>query len=298
MKQITLQITTRNRLEDLKISLRLNFPILSNESVHTIICVDGSNDDTFNFIRKNYPEIELIKNEKSIGLIASRNKMMSLTKTPFAISLDDDAHFLSKDNVELILKYFSLHSYCAVVAFRIYWGQEELDYVHDKNLPCRVRGFVGCGHAWRIQHWRQIRPYPNWFVFYGEEEFASYELFKKNLEIHYVPDILIQHRVDVKARKYDSDYFWRNRRSLRSAWYLWIMFIPWRKIPSKWSYSVYAQFRLKVTKDPVRIIFSVFLAIMDLIFNIPRILVNTNRLSKIQYTDYLELPNTKIYWKP
>ena len=297
MKQITLQITTRNRLEDLKISLRLNLPILLNENVHTIICVDGSRDDTFNFIKKNYPEIELIKNEKSIGLIASRNKMMSLTKTPFAISLDDDAHFLGKDNVELILKYFSSYKTCAVIAFRIYWGQEELDYINDKNLPCRVRGFVGCGHAWRMKHWKQIRPYPSWFVFYGEEEFASYELFKHNLEVHYVPNIFIQHRVDIKSRKKSSDYFTRNRRSLRAGWYLWLMFIPYHSILKNWSYSVYSQFRLKVLKGQPLIFFTIFLAFLDVILNIPRILADKNRLSKVEYMNYLKLPQTKIFWK-
>lgn len=297
MKQITLQITTRNRLEDLKVSLKINRPILINEKVHTIICVDGSSDDTFNFVKNNYPEIELIKNEQSVGLIASRNKMMSLTKTPFAISLDDDAHFLSEGSVELVSKYFLDNPNCAVIAFRIYWGKDEFHYVQDDNLPIRVRGFVGCGHAWRMQHWKQIRPYPNWFVFYGEEEFASYELFKHNLEIHYVPNIFIQHRVDVKGRKKESDYLLRNRRSLRSAWYIWLMFVPYSFIIKNWTYSVYAQFRLKVFKGQPMIFFVVLTAFMDLLFNLPRIFAAKNRFTMVEYMNYLKLPQPRIYWK-
>jgi hypothetical protein len=42
-----------------------------------------------------------------------------------------------------------------------------------------LQSFVGCGHVWRMDAWRTIENYPEWFYFYGEEDFASYLLFKK-----------------------------------------------------------------------------------------------------------------------
>lgn len=116
MKQITLQITTRNRLDDLKVSLEKNKVFIDDERVHTIICVDGSEDKTFSFLTENYPRVELIHNRKSEGLITCRNRMMSLTKTPYAVSLDDDAHFLSNESPDKIVSYFENHPECAVIA--------------------------------------------------------------------------------------------------------------------------------------------------------------------------------------
>jgi GT2 family glycosyltransferase len=156
MKLITLQITTRNRLHDLKESLIKNESIINDFRVHTIVCVDGSTDDSYSYIQNNYPKIELIQNKKSIGLIASRNRMMALTTTDYAVSLDDDAHFLSKHNADTIISYFENQAQCAVIAFRIYWGKDKMEYIEDTELPTRVRGFVGCGHAWRIAHWKHI----------------------------------------------------------------------------------------------------------------------------------------------
>jgi hypothetical protein len=36
-----------------------------------------------------------------------------------------------------------------------------------------VKSFVGCGHAWRMKAWHEIPNYPEWFEFYGEENYAS-----------------------------------------------------------------------------------------------------------------------------
>jgi hypothetical protein len=51
---------------------------------------------------------------------------------------------------------------------------------------------------------RVIPTIPNGFFFMGEEDFASTIIQKKNWEIHYLPEVLVNHRV-AKSRK-DTDY--------------------------------------------------------------------------------------------
>ena len=296
MKQITLQITTKNRINELKESLIINQNFISDERVHTIICVDGSNDNTYTYVKNSYPSIELIENPRSIGLIASRNRMMTLTKTPYAVSIDDDAHFISDNSVNEIITYFEEEPECAVIAFRIFWGKEKIRDTHISDNPSRVRGFVGCGHAWRLDHWRLIRPYPEWFVFYGEEEFASFELFKYHLEIHYVPKVFIQHRVDVKSRKKETDYIRRMRRSLRSGWYLMLMFYPLADIPKLFLYTIWIQFKNKTLKGDWKASIGIMLAIGDLFVNLRKIAINSSRLTKQEFEDFDELGEVKIYW--
>ena len=146
--------------------------------------------------------------------------------------------------------------------------------------------------------WKTITGYPAWFVFYGEEDFASYQLFKKNWEVHYLPEILVNHRVNLKERKKDADYTTRLRRSLRADWYLYFLFCPIVLIPRKLSYSIWMQLKLKVFKGDFKALKAIFLAMLDLLFSIPKIIKDANRLSMKEYKDYQELKDTKLYWHP
>lgn len=291
-------ITTKNRLTDLAFTIEKIQYLLGRKEVTCIICDDGSTDGTALYLQINYPEIQLIQNPKSRGLIYSRNRLLSLVTTEFAISLDDDAHFVSENSLEPILKHFEENVNCGLIALRIFWGLEVPSSLISREKSHRVQGFVGCAHVWRMKTWRDIPDYPAWFIFYGEENFASYQLFKMNWEIHYLPEVLVHHRVDIKARKQHKDYIERQRRSLRSGWYLFFLFYPYREIPRKMTYSLWMQFKLKVFKGDFKALLAIGLALLDLVWNIPRIIRNSNRFTEKEYREYNQLPETKLYWQP
>lgn len=224
--------------------------------------------------------------------------MLNETKSEFAISLDDDAHFVNKNSLESIRNYFEENVHCGLLALRIFWGLDEPNSIFSNEKPHRVQGFVGCAHVWRMQAWRDIPNYPEWFVFYGEEEFASYQLFKKNWEIHYLPEVLVNHRVNVKSRRNNADYTIRLRRSLRSGWYLFFLFYPLKTIPREMVYSLWIQFKIKVFKGDFKALLAIGLALCDLVWNIPKIMKKSNRLTQKEYESYNQLPETKLYWQP
>ncbi|MFV8368165.1 glycosyltransferase family 2 protein [Flavobacterium sp. LB2R40] len=294
----TLLITTKNRIKDLIFTLDKIKYLLEKENVKCIICDDGSTDGTSVFIQTNYPEMELIQNRISKGLIFSRNRLLSLVKTEFAISLDDDAHFITKNPLHSIQEHFKRNTNCGLIAFRIFWGLDEPNEIFSTNKTMRVQGFVGCAHVWRMKAWEDIPNYPDWFVFYGEEDFAAYQLFKNNWGIDYLPEVLVNHRVNIKARKNNKDYTQRLRMSLRSGWYLFSMFYPLRKIPKKIMYSIAVQMRDKVFKGDLKVLKALFLAGLDLVMAIPKIIKNKNRLTNEEYDLFQKLPATKIYWQP
>lgn len=298
LPEFSILITTKNRLADLKITLSQIYNIIEFDDFDFIICDDGSTDGTYEFIKSNYPKIRVIKNKKNRGYIYSRNLLLSLVKTEFAITLDDDAYFISKAPLTTIKDYFIKNSNCGVLAFRIYWGIKECANFHSKDVAQRVKGFVGCGHVWRIKAWNDIPNYPEWFIFYGEEDFASYQLFKRKWEVHYLPEILVNHRVDIKFRKNESDYTTRLRRSLASGWFIYLLFLPLTKIPRKMAYSLWIQVKFKVLRGDLKALKAIALAFYDLVIAIPEIIKNSNRLSKMDYDLYQNLEQTKIYWKP
>ena len=161
-----------------------------------------------------------------------------------------------------------------------------------------MQSYAGGAHVFRMSAWNEIPDYPAWFVFYGEENFTSYQLFKKNWVIQYLPEVLVNHRVDVKARRNEVDYAIRLRRSLRSGWYLFFLFYPYREIPRKMAYSLWMQFKLKVFKGDFKALIAIVLALFDLIWNFPKIMKNSNRLTPKEYDNYNQLPETKLYWQP
>lgn len=296
--KFSILITTKNRVEDLLFTLSRCHDLKRNNELEIMVFDDGSTDGTSEKVRQNYPNIILHRNEVSKGYMYCRNKMLNESKGQYAISLDDDANFLSDDPLEKIEAYFNEHSECGLIAFRIFWGLESPLSIKSKESSSRVRGFVGCGHVWRMSAWKTIPNYPEWFVFYGEEQFAALQLFKNKWEIHYFPEVLVHHRVDVKSRKQQSDYQIRLRRSLRSGWYLYFMFYPVKQIPKRFFYTLVIQIKKRVFKGDLKGTVAILQALGDVVVNFFRLMKQSNRLSPKEMKLFNDLPKTKIYWNP
>lgn len=296
--KFSILISTKNRLEALQLTLQKIAHLLKRDDVECVIYDDASDDGTVAFLNENYASIQLLKNKKSKGYIYNRNYLLNHCKGDYAISLDDDSNFLSENCLHIIENHFIKYDNCGVIACRVFWGLEEPSSFHSNEAVERVNGFVGCGHVWNMKVWKSIPNYPNWFVFYGEEMFASLQLLKKGMEIHYVPEILVHHRVNVTKRKEDKDYQIRKRRSLRSGWYLYFIFYPISVIPRKMGYTIWQQLKKYTFKGNLKATIALFQALGDVVLNSLNIFKTTNRLTKEEYKEFTNLPFTKIYWHP
>ncbi|WP_293870258.1 glycosyltransferase [Flavobacterium sp.] len=296
--KISIVISTKNRCDDLLFTLE-KIKHLINNNVKCVVFDDGSTDETSAKIKALFPQIKLLQNQTSKGYIYCRNKMLNETDADFAISLDDDAHFLTTNPIEIITDYFLKNPLCGLIAARIFWSKDNAKNIVSNEIAQNVKSFVGCGHVWRISAWREIPNYPEWFEFYGEESFASLQLIKKHWQIHYVPQLFVQHRVDLKHRtKINNDFAFRHRRSLRADWYNYFLFFPIKVIPKKIAYSIAMQFKNNIFKGNFKVIKPLFLAIFDLIFTIPKQIKFRNKLTSAEYDYYIKLNEAKIYWKP
>ena len=104
--QVAILITTKNRKKDLSFTLDKINPLINNQSVECIVYDDGSSDGTYEYVVENYPTILIKRNSASKGLIYCRNEMLNYTQADYAISLDDDAHFITEYPLEAICTYF------------------------------------------------------------------------------------------------------------------------------------------------------------------------------------------------
>ncbi|MDI1256460.1 MAG: glycosyltransferase family 2 protein [Flavobacterium sp.] len=291
-------IATKNRKADLLLTLEKIKFLFEQENVSCTVYDDGSNDGTYNAVKQNFPEIELKRNEISKGYIFCRNQMLNETTADYAISLDDDSHFISDNPLYFIQKHFSENPNCGLIAFRIFWGLKAPEHTSSQSKSFPVNGFVGCGHVWRMESWRQIPNYPEWFIFYSEEEFAAKQLFHNGIAMDYLPEVLVHHRVDVKSRKKQGDYTKRLRNSLRNGWFLYFLFDPLQAIPRKMAYSIWMQVKLKVIKGDWKAASALTLAFLDLIIAIPKVIKNRKPFSLQQYRKFQQIEKVPVYWQP
>ncbi len=290
-------ITTKNRKGELFFTLNSIVKSIT-EDVEIVVYDDGSSDGTSDMVKESFPTVSLFRNETSKGLIACRNLMLNATKSEFAISLDDDSHFVSDNNFNIIADFFNDNQDCGVIGFRVFWGKQLPNDCDSAEVPFRVKGFVGCGHVWRMKAWNAIPNYPEWFVFYGEEDFASYHLLKKNWTIVYHPTIFVQHRVDVKSRRNDSDNLKRTRMSLRSGLYLFFLFLPFRVAVYSFLSSIWVQIKNKILKGDRTATIAFFQVMIDVLINIPRLIRYRDTLTKKEYSIFKQLPDPQIFWRP
>ncbi len=296
--EYSILITTKNRLHDLLYTLSKIKIIFEREDTECIIYDDGSDEGIFEVVKNTFPKIRLLRNETTKGYIYCRNRLLNLTKAKYAISLDDDAHFVTENVLESITIHFNQNPQCGLLALRIFWGMEIPYETETKSSITRVKGVVGCGHVWRMEAWKSVPNYSSWFIFYGEENFASLQLFKKGWEIHYLPQILVHHRVNLISRKGNADYQLRQRRSIRAGWYLYFMFYPLHIIPRKLLYTFWMQLKNKTFKGDWKATFGIFQAIFDVMLNLPKLIMQSNRLTRKEHIIYSKLTAVKLYWKP
>ena len=296
--RFTVTITTFNRLPDLKQTLKYMSLWLDSSNILFLICDDGSNDGTSNFIKSTYPQIRLLRNEVSKGLIYSRNRLLNEVKTEFAISLDDDLHLVNETIIPSFTAYLDRNPNVAVLGFRIFWGEKMPDVTTTIYNSKRVQSFPGGACVIRMAAWDSVPDFPSWFIFYGEEDFLSRHLFKQNWQVHYFPKTLGHHRVDMTKRKTNADYYLRLRRSLRSGWYLYLLFYPWSMIPRRLTYTYLRQIKLKVIggRGNLKSFLTINRALIDVFINLPRLIKQSNRFSIEEQKEYARLDEAVIYW--
>jgi len=290
-------ITTKNRKDELLFTLNSITKNKTND-VEIVVFDDGSFDGTSAMVEEKFPNIILKRNEISKGLIACRNSMLNATKSEFAISLDDDSHFVSENYLLEIADFFNKNKDCGVIGFRVFWGKQLPNNIVSDEIPYSVKSFVGCGHAWRMKAWNEIPNYPEWFVFYGEEDFASYHLFKNKWKIIYNPVLFVQHRVDLKARRNEADILKRTRMSFRSGLYLFFLFLPINVAAYSFLSSIWVYVKNKIFKGNKIATIAFFQVIFDLLINTPRLIRFRDTLTKEEYSIFKQLPDSQIFWKP
>ena len=297
-KEISILITTFNRKMELIYTLNALREVIADEGIY--IWDDASTDHTFEYISSEYPEINIFQNTVNKGLIANRNQLMQAAPTEYVLSLDDDAHFLNPEELEKAITFMQENLNCAVLSFRLFWGLEKPASLETTDNTYQVSNFLGGAHLMRKSAWNNfIKFYPEWYHFYGEEDYAAMKLFKAEQMVFYFPKVLVHHRVSLKNRKKSAEQTsLRTKWALQAAWSNYLIFYPKQKVWFKIMYSIKEQLRLKFLKEHFNILMSIGKAGLTLIQNRQHRQKLDLRFSNERLKAYLSLPQAPIFWKP
>jgi len=297
-QKVSILITTYNRKKELIFTLDSLKEVINASGIY--IWDDASTDGTFEYISKEYPEINMFQNAENKGLIANRNHLMQAVTTEYVISLDDDAHFLNPKELEKAVSFMQTNSDCAVLSFRLFWDLDKPASQNTSEEVYQTGNFLGGAHLMRKKAWDNcIESYPEWYHFYGEEDFAAMKLFKAGQSVFYFPKVLLHHRVSLKSRKKSPENTrLRTKWALQAAWSNYLIFYPKQKAWFKIMYSIKEQIRLKFLKGDFSILRPLGSAGITLIQNRHYRKKLDLRFSNEELQAYLSLPQAPVFWKP
>jgi GT2 family glycosyltransferase len=217
---VSIGITTRNRWQDLRVTLkRLAETGLGELPIH--ISDDGS-DEPCPIPGSSIPlQLKLRRFSDSAGLIVRRNQLASDAKTKYLLSLDDDSYPIS-GSLEAAVQFAETDPDLLCVSFPIY--NPNMGMHHTRSLTkeiYQVRSFTGCGHLMNLPHFWKVGGYREELVHQGEEIDLAARAFQEGFKCFHFPGFQIHHTASNRGRSWERmDYFGSRNNLLWNDWYV------------------------------------------------------------------------------
>lgn len=198
--KIDIIITTKNRLADLVFTINHMIAIGFNQNQFFIID-DGSTDGTYESLQKQFPDCKLKRNDVSKGYMLNRSEMMESTNREYILSLDDDSHIRTREDIEEALRLmdssfdYGIFHFCVFNQLEAPPEKEKL-----KNTFRLLRGYIGCGHLIKREVIQKVGRYREELVFYCEELDYALRAFKLGYKTISQDNLVVHHRIDMNAR--------------------------------------------------------------------------------------------------
>ena len=159
---------------------------------------DGSDDGT-PALKADFPTVKWHRSDDTRGYMEGRNQLMRTASAEYYLSLDDDAWFVSGDEIAVAVDYLQANATVAALAFDILSPDQPLPIVRGEPRPAAA--FIGCGHILRIAALREAGLYiPSPGLYGSEEKDLCLRLLDQNWETHLLPGVHVWHDRSMVAR--------------------------------------------------------------------------------------------------
>jgi GT2 family glycosyltransferase len=226
--KVCIGITTKNRGEILQKAIKSALE-QSYADKKVLVFDDGSTDLTRDLPRK-YPEVEWIRADKSIGLLAARNQMMRECGADLYVSLDDDAWFLKGDEIAVAVDHMKKYPKTAAISFDVLQNDTKRFLEVERAPEIETNVFIGCGHMLRLKAVEEVGYYVPFPLRYGhEEKDLCIRLIDRGYSIFFMPGVHVWH---------DYTSVERNIREQRYSFIVNDLIFPFRRVPVQYFFPV------------------------------------------------------------
>lgn len=201
IERVDIIITTKNRLEDLIVTIEHMLSIGFKQNQFYIID-DASTDGTFDCVRNKFPLCNIRKNASSRGLMTNRSDMMGWSKNDYVLSIDDDSYIRTREDVEEAIAFLNEDTSFGIFHFRVFNQIEpppnKILLPHNRHF---LRGYIGCGHIIKRDLIDKLGRYREVLVFYCEELDYSLRAYKAGYKTITQDNLIVHHRIDMRQRE-------------------------------------------------------------------------------------------------
>lgn len=192
---VTICVPTHNRAKYIGRALRSLIDQTFDKKYFEIIIVDdGSRDKTSLILSSFKDDIKVIKNKKKLGLSASLNKAIKLSKSKYFLRVDSD-DYVNKEYINFLYKMINENrNYNA--AFCDYFLVDE-----NENFIKRVdakKNPIACGIIFKTDDLRKIGMYSESKKIYEEKDLISRLTKNKNYKMLHLKLPLYRYRMHEK----------------------------------------------------------------------------------------------------
>jgi GT2 family glycosyltransferase len=232
MIKFSFLLVTKNRPKELWFTLeKLHF--FKNSETEILVYVDGC--EKTKTIVSDFPWVNWYFGENSFGASPARAFLYKMAKGKYFIGLDDDAHPVSSSFLEKIENHFLLNEMLGIIAFQEIKGMfnSDLEVLQKakKQNKYSTNDFIGSGFAISNVAYNATNGFPIWMDIYGEETALSLEVLNKDYSILFIPEIIVNHRIDVEKRKAAGRNYFRFEKQLKNTLNFYVVYHPKPFVP-------------------------------------------------------------------
>lgn len=225
---VTFMIATHNRVGELVQTLtscrHQDWP-----NTEVMVVDDASSDDTFEVVRREFPEVHIVRNEKNQGSIASRNRILADARGDYIVALDDDSRFTETDACRRIVERMEAEPDLGIISFQAI-GPEFPERMTERG---RLHGewhcssFAACGAALRRRMLAETGLLEAYFYHAYEEPDLCLRAWNAGFRVLQWNEIVVYHAFSPANRSEQRTH----RRHARNEACSIVMRYPWHLIP-------------------------------------------------------------------
>jgi O-antigen biosynthesis protein len=187
----------------------------NSDFLNKVIVVDnGSTDDTVDWLKKNYPQVVIVRNSHNLGFTKPVNQGVAVSKADYLVLLNNDVH-PEKGYLKKILSFFDDEKVFAV-SFNedgsswplVKWdGKIQFTRGEDKTKPRYSTWASGGSAIFKRSLWDKLGGLNEIYApFYWEDIDMGYRAWKMGYKVIWDNQSLVYHEHESTAKKINPQY--------------------------------------------------------------------------------------------